>query len=78
MVTVAAKATPAPTHVAANAEIASASKSKGQLTYAGLNMGGFDFGIYDSCGNMEGTAFPPLQSNGIVTSGGPDGPGQMK
>lgn len=69
--------TPAP--VVANQANAPALKaSKGQLKYAGLNMGGFDFGIYDSCGNMEGDAFPPLISNGVVSSGGPDGPGQMK
>jgi len=79
-VVVAAQTTPAPTsgsvaNVQAKSPVLSA--KKGQLQYAGLNIGGFDFGIYDSCGNMEGAAFPPLISNGVVSVGGPDGPGQM-
>ena len=50
-----------------------------KVKYAGVNIAGFDFGAGQSyCSKMDGNAFPPLVSNGVVPFGGPDGVAQMK
>ena len=54
-------------------------RALGKVKYGVVSIAGFDFGAGPSyCSNVNGNAYPPLVSNGVVSYDGPDGIAQMK